>query len=192
MSIFDYFPQPTLSLPKRAKLELLFFGFVRPYKGLDILLDAMVQLKTEDVYLSIVGEFWNGENEAVLFIAEHGLVDKVEIVARYVSDDETANYFARADVVVLPYHSATGSAVIPLAFHYDKPVIATKVGGLSDVVEDGKTGTLIDSGSSSQLVAAIKDIKFGVISFDKNYIRIIKTRLTWSGLAKLVVGVDKK
>lgn len=192
LPVFDHFPPPTIVLPRRAKLELLFFGFVRPYKGLDVLLEAMVHLEKDDVQLSIVGEFWNGESEALKFIVDHEIAAKIEIVGRYVSNDEAAAYFTRCDVVVLPYHSATGSAVIPLAYHYGKPVIATRVGGVPDVVEDGITGTLVEPGSSSQLVRAIKDALSGAVSYDADEILKIKGRMTWDGLAEVVIGPAPK
>lgn len=188
LPVFDHFPQPTTKLPRRARLELLFFGFVRPYKGLEVLLEAMLLLKHDDVFLSVVGEFWKDENEILSYINDHGIADKIEIFARYVSDDEAAAYFARCDVVVLPYHSATGSAVIPLAYHYGKPVIATRVGGLPDVVEERLTGILIDPGSSIQLAAAIQDVLLGVFSYDLGEICKIKARLTWGGVAEAVIG----
>lgn len=186
--IYDQFPQPTKELPRRAKLELLFFGFVRPYKGLDVLLKAMALLKEEDVFLSIVGEFWNCEEETLEFVTNNGIDKKVEIVARYVTDDEAASYFARCDVVVLPYHSATGSGVIPLAYHYGKPVIATRVGGLSEVVEDGVTGSLIDPDSSLQLAQAILDMLSNMISYDTKKILELKRQLTWHSLAETVMS----
>ncbi len=183
--IYDQFPQSTKKLPRRAKLELLFFGFVRPYKGLDVLLKAMTLLKEEDVFLSIVGEFWHGEDETLEFIANNGIDKKVEIIARYVPDDEAASYFARCDVVVLPYHSATGSGVIPLAYHYCKPVVVTHVGGLPDVVEEGLTGILIPPGSSIHLSKVIRKIISDRSFFTTEGIESIKTRLTWDGLAKV-------
>lgn len=188
LPVFDHFPAPTEKLPRRAKLELLFFGFVRPYKGLDVLLEAMTFLKNEDVFLSIVGEFWNGENETLKYIADHNLTKKIEVVPHYVPDNIAAAYFTRSDVVVLPYHSATGSAVIPLAYHYGKPVIATRVGGLPDVVEDGKTGSLIDSDSSKQLATAIKAVLSGDATYSTGSIALFKTKLTWPGLANVILG----
>lgn len=188
LPIFDHFPQPTYALPRRAKLELLFFGFVRPYKGLDVLLEAMTLLRGKDLHLSIVGEFWNGEDETIRYVNEHELVDNVEIVARYVSDVEAAAYFARCDVVVLPYYSATGSAVVPLAYHYGKPVIATRVGGLPDVVKEGASGKLIAPASSTQLAHAINDALFGLLQYSLGEINKLKANMTWTGLADKVKG----
>jgi glycosyltransferase involved in cell wall biosynthesis len=184
---FDGYPDATVVLPRRARLELLFFGFVRPYKGLDTLLRAMAALRGTDVFLSIVGEFWRGEGEARQFVRDHGLADRVEFVARYVSDAEAAAYFARSDVVVLPYHSATGSGVIPLAYRYGKPVIATRTGGLPDVVVHGRTGLLIEPDAPADLAEAIAVVAHARVQFDPQAVAASRADLTWEGLAEAVL-----
>ena len=156
--IYDHFPEPKGDLPRRRALELLFYGFVRPYKGLDDLIDAMEKLKGKDIQLTIAGEFWNGEKKTRKRIAELGLDDQVELRPYYHSDQETAELFHRADVVTLPYQSATGSGVIPIAYHYNKPVIVTNVGGLPDVVEDAKTGWVVEAGKDGALADVIMSI----------------------------------
>lgn len=186
--VYEQFPDATEAFPRRAKLELLFFGLVRPYKGLDILLEAMRQLGSEDVFLSIVGEFWEGEEWALGFVERHGLQDRIEMVSRYVSDQEAANYFQRSDVVVLPYRSATGSGVVPLAYRYGKPVIVTRVGGLPDVVDEGRTGRVIDPDSPGQLANAIREMLSGRSGFTAEGIDDIRSRFTWTGLAEAVLG----
>lgn len=188
LPVFDQFPMPSEDFPRRAKLELLFFGFVRPYKGLDVLLQAMARLAGEDVFLSVVGEFWRGEDEARKYVADNKLASNVEIVSRYVSDDEAASFFSRCDVVVLPYRSATGSGVIPLAYHYGKSVIATRVGGLPDAVEEGKTGLLVDPDSIDQLSGAIKQVLAGRNISRAEAISEFKNRVTWRGLVNVVLG----
>lgn len=187
MPVFDNFPDPLGKLLKRKKLELLFFGFVRPYKGLSTLLEAMVQLKDEDVHLTIVGEFWKGAEEAKAFIQKNSLEGQIEIIARYVSDADAAEYFARCDVVVLPYHAATGSAVIPTAYHYSKPVLATKVGGLPDVVVNGETGVLVEPCSSDALAQAIRSILIGEMHFNTASIARFKAKLSWDSFAIAVL-----
>jgi len=186
--VYHQFPEARQVLPRRAAVELLFFGIVRPYKGLDLLLEAMVSLIDLDVCLSVVGEFWDGENAAREFVAANRLAEKVEIVAHYVPDSEAAAYFERSDVVVLPYRSATGSGVIPVAYHYDKPVIVTRVGGFPDVVSAGETGLIVEPGSVPELVAAIKAVISGnrictVAGFER-----MRKRMTWDGLADACLG----
>ncbi len=185
--VFEEFPEATTRLPRRAKLELLFFGFIRPYKGLEVLLEAINLLKDEDIFLSVVGEFWKGEEDARQFIVDNKIENKVEFEPRYVSDGEAASYFERCDLVVLPYRSATGSAVIPLAYRYGKPVIATRVGGLPDVVEDGVSGTLIDPDSGAMLAEAIRKVLSSECIYSPDAIASYRRRLSWWGLVKSIL-----
>jgi glycosyltransferase involved in cell wall biosynthesis len=148
------------------------------------LLEAMKLLRQEDIFLSVVGEFWRGESEALKYISSNDLSYKIEIIAKYVSDEEAASYFTRCDLVILPYRSAIGSAVILLAYHYGKPVIATDVGGFPDVIEEGLTGTMVPPDSSTILAEAIKKVISGRRIYSEEGIASIKGRLTWDGLAK--------
>lgn len=140
--VYDDFPAPEGTLPRRAGLELLFFGLVRPYKGLDIALKALERSGREDVHLTVAGEFWEGLDETRALIRTLNLGDRVELVPRYVSDQEAAEFFARADAVVAPYRSASGSGVVALAQWYDRPVVASDIPGLASAVSDGETGWL--------------------------------------------------
>lgn len=183
--IYEQFPLAEETLERRAANELLFFGFVRPYKGLDLLLEAMELLKEEDLFLTIAGEFWNGEEQTLERIRRAGLSDRIEVRPRFHTEADTAALFARADVVVLPYRSATGSGVIPLAYHYNKPVIITRVGGLPDVVEEGVTGLIVDPDSASQLASAI--VRAFTLRPEPTAFEPIKSRLSWEGFASLFI-----
>jgi len=135
---------------------LLFFGFVRPYKGLHTLLRAMPSVRRSlPAHLLIVGEFWEPVGTYRREIDALGLEKAVTIVDRYVPNDELGTYFAAADVAVLPYETATQSAVVQLAFGLGLPVIATDVGGLSEAVEHGCTGLLVPKSDPSALAQAI-------------------------------------
>lgn len=155
--VYNQFPRSNVKLEKRGRLELLFFGFIRPYKGLDILLEALARLNDEKVFLTVAGEPWeNGEK-----FKDHVKQIKapnVELHLGYVNDADIAKYFERADVVVLPYLSATGSGIVATAYNYEKPVLATRVGGLAEAVIPGHTGWLVEPNNPSKIVAAIKDI----------------------------------
>jgi len=135
---------------------LLFFGLVRPYKGLIDLIDALPKVLHEiDVKLLVVGEIWGDGDRYRSRVNELNLQPHVQFVDRYVSNDEAAMYFAAADLVVLPYREATGSAVVQLAFGLGRPVVATRAGGMGDVVEDGVTGYLVEPQDVEGLSAAI-------------------------------------
>ncbi|HHJ18938.1 MAG TPA: glycosyltransferase [Gammaproteobacteria bacterium] len=189
--IYEQFPEPRGVLKRRAGLELLFFGFVRPYKGLDILIDAMRDLHDQDIYLTIAGEFWGGEEETRREIVQSGLKDKIEIRSEYLPEQEVAELFHRADIVVLPYRTATGSGIVPLAYHYIKPVIVTQVGGLPDVVINGKTGFIIPPCSPESLVKIIKMISIENLLGMRSSISEFKEKMGWDGLVKNILGEDK-
>lgn len=186
LPVFNFFPPPTEELSRRAQCELLFFGFIRTYKGVKVLLEAMELLREESVFLSIVGEFWEEERRIHEFIEEKKLCNKIEIIARYVTTQEAANFFHRCDIVILPYLSATGSGIIPLAYYYNKPVIATKVGGLPDVVIDGETGIMINPNSKEEIANAV--MKSMVTEFNKEEILKITKNLTFEHLVKNILG----
>jgi glycosyltransferase involved in cell wall biosynthesis len=180
--IYDQFPAPKNEWPKRGALELLYYGFVRPYKGLDLLIEAMAQT-ADDVYLTIAGEFWDGEKQIRKRIKALGLSDRVELRARYHTEEETAELFARCDVVVLPYRSATGSGVVPIAYHYNKPVIITRVGGLPDVVHHDETGKLVAPENVKALAEAINSMTRAEAEAMVPAIQTLKRSMTWSSLA---------
>lgn len=138
---------------------LLFFGFVRKYKGLQYLLEAMKLLKEKDfkVQLWVVGDFGEDKDEYVEQIRRFEIEDQVQMVEGYVPDDEVEKYFAVSDLVVLPYLSATQSGIVQIAFGFEKPVLVTEVGGLPDVVTNGKTGYVVEPRSAEMIAEAIMD-----------------------------------
>jgi glycosyltransferase involved in cell wall biosynthesis len=141
---------------KLTRPTLLFFGFVRPYKGLLDLIEALPAVLAEiDVDLLVVGEIWGAAAPYHDRVRALGLADRVRFVDRYVSNEEAALYFAAADLAVLPYRAATGSAVLQLAFGLGVPVVATRTGGMSEAVEDGVTGFLVAPGDVTGLSRAI-------------------------------------
>ncbi|MGQ9611694.1 glycosyltransferase [Chloroflexus sp.] len=135
---------------------LLFFGFVRPYKGLEYLIQALAEVRQQlDVHLLVVGEIWGSPAYYQRYAAEFGVTEAITFVDRYVSNEELPVIFSTADVVVLPYVSATQSGVVQLAFDFGKPVIATNVGGLPEVVQDGVTGLIVPPQDAHALAQAI-------------------------------------
>ncbi len=162
---YDVFNQGTVdqdTLRKRLGVKgkvLLFFGFVRRYKGLTYLIEALPDILTRfEVTVLVVGEFWKDKQEYIRRIDELDLKDNIIIIDEYVPNEEIRTYFSLADLVVQPYLSATGSGVIQTAFGFNKPVIATTVGSLPEVVSDGKTGYLIPPASAAALSRTV--VKF--------------------------------
>lgn len=135
---------------------LLFFGLIRSYKGLLGLLEAMpLVLQKVNCTLLVVGEFYEGKDRCLNLINDLGLASRVRVIDRFVPDDEVSLYFSAADLVVLPYESATQSAIVPIAFAFERPVVATRVGGLPEAVRDGETGILVEPRNPAALAAAI-------------------------------------
>lgn len=137
---------------------LLFFGFVRPYKGLMRVIDAMPQILAHtEVRLVIAGEFWHDRADYLNRIEELGLSDRITVIDRYVPNEEVGTLFAAADIVVQPYETATQSAVTQLAFDLDRPVVVTDVGGLPETVDDRKTGYVVPAADSSPIAVSVID-----------------------------------
>ncbi len=124
---------------------LLFFGFIRAYKGLDLLLDAFAdpRLRNRKIKLLVAGEFYEDDTRYRLKISEQRLENEVIIIDKFIKDNEIPLYFGAADMVVQPYKSATQSGVTQIAFHYEKPMLVTEVGGLKEIVPDGKCGYVV-------------------------------------------------
>jgi len=137
---------------------LIFFGFVREYKGLKYLLEAIPKVLLKmPITLLVVGEFWNDKKQYLEIVEKLRIGSNVIFVDKYIPNEEVGKYFNIADLVVQPYVSATGSGVVQIAFGFHKPVIATQVGCLPEVVVDGKTGYLVPPRSSSEIASAIID-----------------------------------
>lgn len=126
---------------------VLFFGFIRDYKGLDLLLDAMSdpRLKEQDVKLLVGGEFYGDPKPYHEQIARLGIGDRVVLKTDFIPDSEVNRYFSAADIVAQPYRSATQSGVSQIAYHFEKPMVVTNVGGLPEIVPDGKAGFVVET-----------------------------------------------
>ena len=135
------------------KRYLLFFGLIRDYKGLDLMLDAWANLRqeglTSDKKLIIAGEFYTGKTKYIQQTERLGIGGDVLWHDRFISDEEVKYYFSAADVLVQPYKSATQSGVTQIAYQFELPMIITSVGGLAEIVFDGKTGFVVEPEASS-------------------------------------------
>jgi D-inositol-3-phosphate glycosyltransferase len=188
------------SAEARAKLKidarklLLFFGFVREYKGLDILLRALPEVRKRDpeVKLAIVGEFYQDRGIYERLIDETGARDAVIVKDSFVGGDEVGVWFAAADCVVLPYRSATQSGIIPVAYALGTPVITTNVGGLGEVVQDGAAGFVVPPEDSAALAGAVARFYAagGRAAFEANVQREAH-RFSWEGMVETIERIAK-
>lgn len=169
-----------------SEKRLLFFGFIRPYKGLKVLLDAMKKLP--DVYLTIAGDFGGKKEEYEEYFFNADVKDRIDIHDGYISDNDVQGYFENCDAVVLPYTDATQSGIAQMAFGFKKPVIATEVGGLPEVVTDSVTGVLVKPGDSEALRSGIGkfyDLLDSGTDFEGNIIKDSE-RFTWEHMVDTI------
>ncbi len=191
--VYEIFGEETTRSDARAKLRdvdsamdlgddarvLLFFGYVRDYKGLDVILDAMPAiLEKMKVTLLVVGEFYNNEQQYRDQVHRLGIADAVIFHSDYVPNEEVGVYFSAADVMTLPYKSATQSGIIQIAYNFHRPVIATDVGGLGEVIVDGHTGFIVPPEQPAAIAEAVvsfyendrfESFRAGVIEEKKKY-----------------------
>ena len=177
-----------LSLSDNSKV-MLFFGFVREYKGLKHLLNAFPEVlkKLSDVKLLVVGDFAGDKQDYLDLIGQSGIESAVEIHDGYIPDKEVEKFFAASDLVVLPYESATQSGIVQIAYGFEKPVIATNVGGLPEVVIDEKTGYIVEPKDSKALAERI--ITFFEENKKEDFIEGIKGeayKYSWERMASVI------
>lgn len=188
--IFDDVPAATGTLPRRRALELLFFGLVRPYKGLDVLLNALERVEKTDLALTIAGEFWQGLDETQARIAQLGARHEIELIPTYVSDQQTAELFHRADAIVLPYRSVSGSGVVSLACHYRRAVIASDLPGFAEIIEHGQTGWLCTTGDADDLAQTLAQLDAAKLRAAGEAAGRYGANLTWARFADVVIGAE--
>ena len=184
-----------LGIPNDEKL-MLFFGYVREYKGLNYLIDAMEILKNSDALvpkLYVVGDFDGNKDTYLEQIKKAGVEEYVTIVDGYVPDKEVEKYFSAADMVVLPYVSATQSGIVQIAYGFEKPVIVTNVGGLPEVVDDKKTGLIVEPCNPEALSEAVKEF-YDSDCEDRfrEYIKEATYRFSWDRMQETISELMEK
>jgi len=139
-------------------LVLLFFGYVRKYKGLDILIEAFPKILSAipNTKLLIVGEFYDNPSEYFELIRKLKIEDRVKVINQFVANEEVGKYYQAADLVILPYRSATQSGILNIAYGFSKPVIVTDVGGLAEFVDESKTGFVVNPNSPDAIAEGVK------------------------------------
>jgi glycosyltransferase involved in cell wall biosynthesis len=185
--IYDNFGVIISKMEARAQLNIsgeekviLFFGFIRRYKGLDILLRAMAdeRIKHAGIKLLVAGEFYRDEKWYGELIEELGIRDQLYLHTHFIADQEVPRYFCAADVVIQPYRSATQSGVTPLAYHFEKPIIVSNVGGLPDMVPHEKVGLVAAPDPTSIAEAILWFYQFGEDYFIP-HLRTEKIKYSW-------------
>ena len=183
-----------LGIPEDRKI-MLFFGFVREYKGLKHIIKAMPDIiaADKDIQLMVVGEFGSDKADYMNLIEKSRVGDSITVVDGYIPDKEIEKYFAACDLVVLPYESATQSGIVQIAYSFEKPVIATDVGGLPEVVLDGKTGYIVPPKNPQALGEAV--VKFfrenKAAEFSDN-VHAEAYRYSWDRMNEVVKRLSEK
>jgi glycosyltransferase involved in cell wall biosynthesis len=179
---------------------VLFFGFIREYKGLDILIRAFVQVMTRipASVLVVAGGLWTGswaDSTYSRLVNALGLQSHVKVFSDYIPLNQVSTYFAAADVVAVPYKRGTQSGVIQLSYAFEKPVVATDVGGLPEVVEDGRSGRVVPAGDTEALAAALIELlqqpaarsQMGQYGY-----RLAQGRHSWETIAQQILQVYQR
>ncbi|RPI14325.1 MAG: glycosyltransferase [Ignavibacteriae bacterium] len=179
----------SLNIPGDKKV-ILFFGFIRDYKGLDILLESMNELD-ESYHLIIAGEVYGSFQKYKDIIDKYSLQDKISLHIKYIPDSKVSVYFSAADVTILPYRSGTQSGIIGISYHFDTPVIVADTGGLKEMVENEKTGLIITSSAPELIAKALKKYFDEELkeTFQPNIIEF-KKKYSWEGLAEAITNFD--
>jgi glycosyltransferase involved in cell wall biosynthesis len=169
---------------------ILFFGFIRQYKGLDLLLKAMAdeRIRKENIKLLIAGEFYEDDKPYLQLIQENNLQDQVILKTNFIPDSEVKYYLCSGDCVVQPYKNATQSGVTPLAYHFEKPMIVTNVGGLPSLVPHEKAGLVCEPNPKSIAVAILRFYQLGEQYFIP-HLRSEKQKYSWSELTSALLDL---
>ena len=199
--IYDFFKTEKIDKAQARSMTgqpegplLLFFGYIRQYKGLDHLLKAMPEIhRSTGARLLVVGEFYEDSRRYFDLVSNLGIGEFVEFVDRYVGNNEVGRYFIASDLVMLPYISATQSGIAQIALAFDRPMVATSVGGLPEVVSEEKTGFIVPPSDPDAISkAVIRFFRDGwnekmAPNFDKE-----KERFSWKAMVSVIEGLIEK
>ena len=200
--LYDNFGQPAsktaarqfLGLPQDHTI-LLFFGFIRDYKGLDLLMKAYKRVKNEHLLLVVAGEFYNNGEQYKELERELDLEGMIAWHTDFIPDDKVRYYFSAADLIVQPYKTATQSGVTQIAYHFERPMLVTNVGGLAEIVPNGKVGYVCEVSEESVAKAighfVSQDPQLREAQFKEN-IQNEKQKYAWSNMTKLIAYDNSK
>ena len=197
--LYDNFGEIILKQEAREKLGIrsqesvvLFFGFIRKYKGLDLLLEAMAdeRIKKSGIKLLIAGEFYEDAKQYHELIDKLGIKEQLILKTDFIPDSEVKYYLCAADAVIQPYRNATQSGVTPLAYHFEKPMVVTNVGGLPSLVPDGKVGVVVEPDPRAIAEGILKFYQLGEDYFIP-HLRSEKQKYSWDKLVTTVFELRK-
>ena len=176
----------------KDKKLLLYFGFIRDYKGLDLLIESM-SLLDDSYHLIIAGEVYGNFDKYSEQISNLKVGHKITQFVKYINDSEVQELFSASDVCVLPYKSATQSGIVGISYNFDLPVIATDVGGLNEMIVPHNTGFMVDNPNSNEIAEKIKVYfdKEMKVDFEQNIINY-KSIANWKSLAKNIIKFSKE
>jgi len=171
------------------KKYILFFGFIRKYKGLDILLEAMNNnsLKKQGIELIVAGEFYGDAAEYDQLIEKYDLQARIHLFTSFIPNEDVRYYFSAADLVVQPYRNATQSGITQIAYSFEKPMVVTNVGGLAEVVPDGKVGFVAEPNPTDIAAAILQFFQPGSIPNLHENILHEKNKYSWSTFVKAMM-----
>jgi len=175
------------------KPYILFFGFIRYYKGLDLLIEAFAdeRLRAFPVRLIVAGEFYENPQPYLEQIIDLKLEGLVELRTGFIPDSEVRNYFSVADLIAQPYRSATQSGVSQIAYHFEKPMLVTNVGGLASTVPDQKVGYVVEVEPKNIADALVDFYTNNRASMMIENIKIEKQKFTWSRMTDAIDSLFK-
>lgn len=196
--LFDNFGEAITKTEAYEKLGLaineehiLFFGFIRDYKGLDLLLHAMADERVHNLNMKLIvaGEFYTDAKPYADMIQQLGIRDKLILKTDFIPDNEVRNYFCAADMVVQPYKHATQSGVTQICYHFDRPMLVTNVGGLPEIVPHGKVGYVVEPNPTA-IADALVDFYANHKEFKiRDNIKLEKKKYAWSEMLKKIFEV---
>jgi D-inositol-3-phosphate glycosyltransferase len=193
--IYDHYGERIPAVEARAKLGLeqnmnyiLFFGFIRDYKGLDLLLHAMAndRIKKLNIRLIVAGEFYSNEEKFQQLIDSLNLRDNVILHTDYIPENRVNEYFCASNLVAQPYKTATQSGVTQIGYHFHKPMLVTNVGGLSEIIENGKAGFVVEPTPDEIAMAIDRYFENNLEEEMTEEVKRAKERFSWNNFTKAI------
>jgi glycosyltransferase involved in cell wall biosynthesis len=176
-----------LKLPPQNRY-ILFFGLIRDYKGLDLLIEAFSdkRFREKNICLIIAGEFYTHPEKYMALIEKSGIKEKIVLHSRFIPDNEVGWYFGAADIVAQPYKNATQSGVTQIGFHFEKPMLVTNVGGLSEIIPHNKAGYVVEPRAGSIANALISFFEEGKKEAFEEQVKKEKKKYQWITMTSVI------